>query len=446
MLLNRSDPPDPEDLIQAVVMADVEHVRKMLPFYIGTAALDEGLRGAVELGQPEIAEVLLRAGADPDVRTRVSPPVVQPAQAPSRGDSGAGAEHAHWAESGTDDSGERARAADPGRADTQPSLTDEAEARDRDGVQSRPVVYTSDDYNRYAERMTCRADPLRFEADLMTPLINLCESSFCVLDPAMAAGDIEYDFSQRNHWLRRAATIRAELIDLFLAAGADINAQDTTGRTPLLAASCSENRNILLLVEGGGIPLGGLDPFPVVKRLLRAGADVNLRDVSESTALIYMARWGDEVIRLLLAAGAEVNSLDRFGASALKHAAIACKPAAVRLLLDAGADVHVRDTDGFTLLHLVISYSRANSEGDLRGSLATLRLLIDAGADVNAVGPEGRTPLHIAAGDGSVVDMVRILLDAGAVGDVKDDLGMTPYDMAVALGNLHLIATLRRAL
>ena len=202
----------------------------------------------------------------------------------------------------------------------------------------------------------------------------------------------------------------------------------------------------MLLVEGGGIPLGGLDPFPVVKRLLRAGADVNIRDVSESTALIYMAGWGDDVIRLLLAAGAEVNSQDRFGASALKHAAIACKPAAVRLLLDAGADVHVRDTEGFTLLHLLINYSREDSEGRLQASLATLRLLLAAGADVNAVGPEGRTPLHIAAGDGSVADVVRILLDAGAAGDVRDDLGLTPHDLAVKLGNLHLIATLRRAL
>lgn len=87
-----------------------------------------------------------------------------------------------------------------------------------------------------------------------------------------------------------------------LADGADPNARDEDGRTPLFSG-----------VLGGSIGLVGL--------LLESGADVNARDAHGFTPLHFAAQeMLPEIARLLIAKGADVNARDEDGSSVLWRA------------------------------------------------------------------------------------------------------------------------------
>ena len=149
----------------------------------------------------------------------------------------------------------------------------------------------------------------------------------------------------------------------------------------------------------------------VITTLVRAGADVNARDNSDSTPLHAAAETGTAgVVRALLEAGAEVDARPRRyvwffgpGRTPLHNAASNPDPEVAAALLDAGADVGSRGPGGVSPLHSAAT----------RGNAAVAALLLDAGADVNARSSTGLTPLHHAAGSRSS-DLIEMLLEAGA--------------------------------
>lgn len=200
----------------------------------------------------------------------------------------------------------------------------------------------------------------------------------------------------------------AAVITAMVQAGAEVNARDGSGNTPLHEAAWN-----------GAVG--------VVRALLEAGAQVNARPRrfsaytgAESTPLHYATRNPDpEVTAALLEAGADVSARGRDGETPLHHAARNRNPALVQLLLDAGAEVNAPGSDGLTPLH---SAAAGNSNP------AVLAVLLEAGADVHARGayghihaPAGRvTPLHNAAYWNSNPEIVTMLVAAGADPDGGD--------------------------
>jgi hypothetical protein len=94
----------------------------------------------------------------------------------------------------------------------------------------------------------------------------------------------------------------------------------------------------------------------VVDALLRHGADVNATDSLGGTPLMLavLARDTDTtLVRLLLDAGADRNVPDRTGATPLLRATINKRTPLVRLLLEKGADPCRRDKDGETMMDAV---------------------------------------------------------------------------------------------
>ena len=81
-------------------------------------------------------------------------------------------------------------------------------------------------------------------------------------------------------------------VEVLLKAGADVNAKDTDGRTPLHAAAWSNQSPAVLEV------------------LLKAGADVNAKSTDGSTPLHFAAAKNPSpaVLEVLLKAGADVNA------------------------------------------------------------------------------------------------------------------------------------------
>ena len=104
--------------------------------------------------------------------------------------------------------------------------------------------------------------------------------------------------------------------------------------------------------------------------LLRFGSNINEKDASRKTALMYAAGDGQmsEVIYGLSRAGADVNAQDKDGKTALMYAASDNIPEIVDALLDVGANTSVRNKLG----KRAVNYARKN--GKLTDSGALKRL------------------------------------------------------------------------
>jgi len=152
----------------------------------------------------------------------------------------------------------------------------------------------------------------------------------------------------------------------------------------------------------------------VVELLLAAGADVKAKNEYGETALHQAAWYGHAaIVELLLAAGADVDAQDEAGWTALHEAAQEAHAAVVELLLAAGADVNAQSNAGWTALHQAAE----------NGHAAVVELLLAAGADIKAKNNSGGTALHYAAWGGDAA-VVELLLAAGAdvnVNAAKDE-------------------------
>ena len=185
------------------------------------------------------------------------------------------------------------------------------------------------------------------------------------------------------------------------ASGININVQTRVGRyTPLMIAA-----------DRGWIEL--------VRLLLEAGADPEVKNHMGRTALFEAAQGVIVCIEPLLEYGADPNITDKKGNTAFAKIFDSTLENVtfdiVRLMLKNGADVDSRDCDGHTPLMLCIKGNQIFPE--LRRKM--VKLLLEHGADVHAKDDIGNTPMFYAWNtysadeerDGELID---ILLDAGA--------------------------------
>jgi cytohesin len=220
-----------------------------------------------------------------------------------------------------------------------------------------------------------------------------------------------------------------EIVELLLANGAEVNAKDDDGETPLDVATRSKHPNAsaetadLLRKHGGkhgvinGAAAGG--DIEAVKGFLTAGTDVNAKDAGGETPLYHAAT--KEIAELLIANGAEVNAKDDDGRTPLHDAVFGGHKEVAELLISKGANVNAEEGGFFrTPLH----------DAAVFGHKEIAELLIAAGADVNANGIIGWTPLHYAADNGQK-EIAELLIAEGADMNANTDNGETPLDIAM---------------
>ena len=208
--------------------------------------------------------------------------------------------------------------------------------------------------------------------------------------------------------LEAAAQGDASSVALLLDRGADIEASNDIGWTPLhLAAAHNAEPAVAAL-------------------LLDRGADIEARD-NDGWMPLHMAAANNAepaVAALLIDRGADIEARTEIGFTPLHWAAaLNAEPAVAALLLDRGADIQTRDDDGWTPLHRAAS---GNSNP------AVAALLIDRGADIEAVSDQGATPLHAAAEYNAEPTVHALLLDRGANISARTDGGVTPLQVAAA--------------
>jgi len=277
-------------------------------------------------------------------------------------------------------------------------------------------------------------------------------------------GSGEVPLLVRVLWHRRPSPSREAGFHRLIAAGAEVNAADPRGETPLKWACAHGARRIVgALLEAGArrvgatgdwrrptrdapelhLAAGSGDPL-IIRMLLHDGADLNELDQNGRAPIQWAAvRGRAEAVRALLAAGADPNAGREQGRSALRAAAIDDHAECVELLLKAGADVDGRTADGATALHLA----------SLAYRLRAIPPLVDAGADPNAPDAKGQTPLMWAlraktrgkTGPRKVRETVDLLLDAGADPFAVDHRGRTALFLAArsaALGEIKRLLAL----
>lgn len=149
-----------------------------------------------------------------------------------------------------------------------------------------------------------------------------------------------------GHTLLHSAATGADpgVVAMLLELGAEVDARDELGHTPLAHLS---NR----LCDPASTPPD--DGSRAATHLIAAGADVNARcGVERQTPLHMAARRGNVPLgRLLIAHGAELDARSTQGETPL-HRAVSCNQVAfAAFLLHSGADAHLPDGKGKTPRH-----------------------------------------------------------------------------------------------
>nr|WP_238542256.1 ankyrin repeat domain-containing protein [Sphingomonas sp. PAMC 26621] len=138
--------------------------------------------------------------------------------------------------------------------------------------------------------------------------------------------------------LHQAARLgRDDVIPALLQAGADVDARDVKGYTPLILASYNGqvSTTTVVLAAGATVDAGdgarGNTPLmgvafkgyaDIARLLLEAGADANQRNLAGQTALMNAVMFGHApIVEMLLAAGAETDVVDAAGNSLASIAA-----------------------------------------------------------------------------------------------------------------------------
>ncbi|KAL7815057.1 hypothetical protein V8C44DRAFT_325221 [Trichoderma aethiopicum] len=170
----------------------------------------------------------------------------------------------------------------------------------------------------------------------------------------------------------------------------------------------------------------------VAQLMIDEGADLEARDGFGLTPLSWAAYQGHEtIIKLLVDKGASLKAKNLNGQTPLLLAADQGHKAIVKLLVDKGADLEARDKLGWTPL----------SWASRKGHEAIIKLLVDQGADLEAQIKTNHTPLSLAAKEGDEA-IVKLLLDKGANPEARGEFGRTPLSWAAEKGHEAIVKLL----
>ena len=138
-----------------------------------------------------------------------------------------------------------------------------------------------------------------------------------------------------------------DLVEMLLAAGADVNAQSDGGTTALILAVSPKQE----------------ESAKIISRLLEGGAKVNLVSGGGNSALMEAAYQANTaVIEVLLRSGADINMTNNHGETALMTTLVGGdEPELITRLLQAGADKERITSEGEQAVDIAHRLSRVNS-------------------------------------------------------------------------------------
>ncbi|KAF3400085.1 Ankyrin repeat domain-containing protein 50 [Penicillium rolfsii] len=207
------------------------------------------------------------------------------------------------------------------------------------------------------------------------------------------------------------------IIEKAIADGVFVDSRDSShGRTLLIWTAMNGHKDLVQL-------------------LLRRNANVNAKDIWNSTALLLAIAHGhSDTSEILLRAGASMEDRDFGGHAPLTLAAEVGLFSIVQSLLAAGADIDVKD---WRKRRTALSWAAEKGHEDIVDILLENNALVDE-ADEN-----NRSPLVWAAMNGHS-DVVKLLLRWNANTEIRDStFGRTPFLWAIKQGHAAVIQLLK---
>ncbi|KAF4345847.1 ankyrin 1 [Fusarium beomiforme] len=209
-----------------------------------------------------------------------------------------------------------------------------------------------------------------------------------------------------------------------------------------------------------------------LKRLVNAGADIELEGPRERTPLHVYSDCNFENAMFLIKRGANVNHILPSLGSPLHQACRGCQPDTIRLLVEHGADITVADESLGTPLqalcipgksidpvehekiirYLISEHEKQKADLTLKAGLfgyainaaafgsspAIINLILEeTGASLDVRDDMGRMPIHLAACNG--MPNFEVVLLRGGDMYAKDKQGRTPLHWAAQTGRLGVV-------
>lgn len=279
-----------------------------------------------------------------------------------------------------------------------------------------------------------------------TPLMaaTLIREVDAVKELISAGADLEARDKKGNTALMKAIDGDAEeLVRLFLRSGANVNASNNKGMTPLMTASS----------------------LTILEDLILAGADINATDSLQRSVLHFQTdadQW--ENVRVLLEFGANHFAKNKRGEIPLQIAIRRKNSKTIFLLIDAGSPIHESNNNGVGLIHDALLPWDYFSTIDIFPKLNTpalwrellfytsqyrslthklMDILIRIPENVNITGEGGVTPLMLAAACGDL-RAVKMLIEFEADPYMRDDGGRTALSYAVKAGHEEIVVLFLR--
>jgi ankyrin repeat protein len=239
-----------------------------------------------------------------------------------------------------------------------------------------------------------------------------------------------------------AARASVQVLNQLIEAKADLMATDDLGNTALDEAVLNDQSEAVGSLLDHGASLNYVHPADgrgalheacvkghadIAELLIARGADPGLRDRSGQSPLdLALAYKNARIVALLLRLGSTISSSQAAGDQAMESAALKGQVEIAQALLNGGFDINRPTPSGSTYLH----------DAALNNQNKMAQLFLKRGASVSALNRIGGTPLHDAALGGSV-DVINELLDHGANIDAQDrESGATPLMLAVSMDRL----------